>query len=137
MGRSFSSFDFGDLQLDNVYLRHSKTKEIKEELNIPISSEDINAVNLLNEEQRCAYDKIYRRVIENGTGSFVLDGPGGTGKTFLYTTLLVNLRARVLIYLAVASLGIAAANLAGGRTSNSRFKIPLDIENNKSSQISK
>ncbi|XP_074282847.1 uncharacterized protein LOC141607394 [Silene latifolia] len=92
---------------------------------------------MLNEEQLLAYDTIYRRVTENRTGSFFLDDPGGTGKTFLYTTLLANLRARGLICLAVASSGIATANLPGGRTSNSRFKIPLDIENNQSSQISK
>ncbi|XP_074314082.1 uncharacterized protein LOC141649287 [Silene latifolia] len=92
---------------------------------------------MLNEEQRRAYDTIYRRVIEHRPGSFFLDGPGGTGKTFLYSTLLANLRARGLICLAVASSGIAASNLPGGRTSNSRFKIPLDIENNQSSQISK
>ncbi|XP_074304956.1 uncharacterized protein LOC141639812 [Silene latifolia] len=115
---------------------HSKTKEIEEELNIPISSEDRNAVNMLNEE-RLAYDTIYRRVTDNGTGSFFLDVPGGIGKTFFYTTLLANLRVRGLICLAVSSLGIAVANLPGGRTSNSRFKIPLDIENNQSSQISK
>ncbi|XP_074288893.1 uncharacterized protein LOC141614038 [Silene latifolia] len=137
MGKSFSNFKFGDLNFCVAYFSHSITKEIKEELNIPISSEDINAVNMLNEEQRPAYDTIDRRVTENGTGSFFLDGPGGTGKTFLYTTLLANLRARGLICLAVASSGIAAANLPGGKTSNSRFKIPLDIENNQSSQISK
>ncbi|XP_074277292.1 uncharacterized protein LOC141600935 [Silene latifolia] len=113
MGKSFSNFNFGDLNFEAAYFNHSITKEIEEELNIPISSEDINAVNMLNEEQRLAYDKIYRRVTENGTGSFFLDGPG------------------------VASSGIAAANLPGGITSNSRFKIPLDIENNQSSQISK
>ncbi|XP_074307245.1 uncharacterized protein LOC141642356 [Silene latifolia] len=104
-------FHLNEIHPNVVPLQSFKTKEIEEELNIPISSEDINVVNMLNEEQRLAYDTIYRRVTENGTGSFFLDGPGGTGKTFLYTTLLANLRARGLICLAVASSGIVAANL--------------------------
>ncbi|XP_074266504.1 uncharacterized protein LOC141589779 [Silene latifolia] len=97
MGNSFNTFDFGNLKLDNIYLCHLKTKEIEEELNIPVSSEDIQVVNMLNDEQRI----------------------------------------KGIICAAVASSGIAAANLAGGRTANYRFKIPLDIEQNQRSQISK
>ncbi|KAK9733317.1 hypothetical protein RND81_04G059400 [Saponaria officinalis] len=65
------------------------------------------------------------------------DGPGGTGKTFLYSTLLANLRSRGIIALVVASLGIVASNIARGRTKNSRFKIPLDTEEHLSNQILK
>ncbi|XP_074265741.1 uncharacterized protein LOC141588185 [Silene latifolia] len=137
MGKSFNTFDFGNLKLDNDYLCHLKTKEIEEELNILVSSEDIQAVNMLNDEQQYAYEIIYRRVIENARGCFFLDGPGGTEKTFLYATLLANLRIKGIICVAVASYSIAAANLVGGRTANFRFKIPLDIEQNQRSQISK
>ncbi|XP_074306205.1 uncharacterized protein LOC141641445 [Silene latifolia] len=141
MGKSFSTFDFGDLKLDEIDVDRSNIKEIEEELNIPISSEELNVVHMLNTEQRYAYDTIYRRVTKNERGSFFLDGSGGTGKTFLYKTLLANLRVKGIIAIAVASSGIAAANAAanlpGGRTSNSQFKIPLDIEENQSSQISK
>ncbi|XP_074304074.1 uncharacterized protein LOC141638631 [Silene latifolia] len=137
MAKSFSAFDFGDLKLDDIDVDRSNMKEIEEELNIPISFEELNIVHMLNTEQRYAYDTIYRRVIKNERGSFFLDGPGGTGKTFLYKTLLANLRVKGIIAITVASSGIAAANLPGGRTCNSRFKIPLDIEENQSSQISK
>ncbi|XP_074313808.1 ATP-dependent DNA helicase PIF1-like [Silene latifolia] len=135
--RVSNTFDFGNLKLDNVYLCHSKTKEIEEELNIPVSSKDIQAVNMLNDEQQYAYEIIYRRVTENARGCFFLDGPGGTEKTFLYATLLANLRIKGIICVAVTSSGIAAANLAGGRIANYRFKIPLDIKQNQRSQISK
>lgn len=37
-----------------------------------------------------------------------MDGPGGTGKTFLYKSLLATVRARGDIALAVASSGIGA-----------------------------
>ncbi|XP_050919633.1 uncharacterized protein LOC127137192 [Lathyrus oleraceus] len=54
--------------------------------------------------------------------------PRGTGKTFLYRTLMESLRSRGEIVLATASSGIAATLLPGGRTAHSRFKIPIDIQ---------
>ena len=59
--------------------------------------------------------------------SLFLDGPGGTGKTFLYECLSANLRSRGKKVIAVASSGIAATLLTGGRTAHSQFKIPIDI----------
>ncbi|XP_074314478.1 uncharacterized protein LOC141649694 [Silene latifolia] len=112
-------------------------KAIEEEMNIPITSEEIESVNLLNSEQKYAYSIIYDRVVRNKCGAFFLDGPGGTGKTFLYSALLANLRSHGIIALAVASSGIAASNISGGKTANSRFKIPLDLDENQSYQISK
>jgi ATP-dependent DNA helicase PIF1 len=60
---------------------------------------------------------------------FFLDGPGGSGKTYLYNILLAKVRSQGKIALAVASSGIAAMLLAGGRTAHSRFKISLDQNN--------
>ena len=56
-----------------------------------------------------------------------MDGLGGTGKTFLYNILLSSVRANRGIALAVASSGIAALLLEGGRTAHSRFQIPIRI----------
>lgn len=58
---------------------------------------------------------------------FFLQGPGGTGKTFVENHILARVRADGGIALAVASSGIASLLLDGGRTSHSRFKLPLDI----------
>ncbi len=68
---------------------------------------------------------------------FFIDAPGGTGtalsasylsgKTFLCNLLLASVRIRGEIALAVASSGIAALLLEGGRTAHSRFKLPIDI----------
>ena len=60
-------------------------------------------------------------------GFFFLDAPVGTGKTFLISHLLVEIRSRNCIALAVASSGIAATLLDGGRTAHSAFKLPLNI----------
>ncbi|KAG5611405.1 hypothetical protein H5410_022686 [Solanum commersonii] len=57
--------------------------------------------------------------------SIYRDGPGGTGKTFLYLTLLANIKSRGMIALAFASSGVAATILPGGCTTHSRFEIPL------------
>ncbi|KAK9663635.1 hypothetical protein RND81_O263900 [Saponaria officinalis] len=137
MGKSFANFDFGVMNLDDDTTEERRMKEIEDALNIPISEEDLRAVSLLNTEQRHAYDIIYNRVRNKKCGAFFLDGPGGTGKTFVYSTLLANLRIKGIIALAVASSGITALNIAGDRTANYRFKIPINIEENQSSQISK
>ena len=53
---------------------------------------------------------------------FFIDGPGGTGKTFVYNTLLSYVRSKGDITFAVASSRIAALLLNGGRTAHSRLK---------------
>ena len=58
---------------------------------------------------------------------FFVDGPGGTGKTFLINLLLAKVRSEGRIALAVASSGIAALLLDGGRIAHSRFKIPIKL----------
>ncbi|KAM0012162.1 putative DNA helicase Pif1, P-loop containing nucleoside triphosphate hydrolase [Helianthus debilis subsp. tardiflorus] len=70
-------------------------------------------------------------------GVFFIDGPGGTGKTFLYNALLAQVRARGLIALATTSSGAAANNMPGGRTVHSRFKIPINLDNNSMCNIKK
>jgi hypothetical protein len=56
---------------------------------------------------------------------FFLQGPGGTGKTFVENHVLAKVRLSGNIALAVASSGIASLLLKGGRTAHTRFKIPL------------
>ncbi|GFX09790.1 ATP-dependent DNA helicase [Trichonephila clavipes] len=62
-------------------------------------------------------------------GGFFSDVPGGTGKTFLISLILAKIRSQQKIALAVASSGIAATLLDGGRTAHSTFKLPLDVHN--------
>uniref|UniRef100_A0A453ESA5 ATP-dependent DNA helicase n=1 Tax=Aegilops tauschii subsp. strangulata TaxID=200361 RepID=A0A453ESA5_AEGTS len=62
-------------------------------------------------------------------GILFVDGPGGTGKTFLYMALLATVRGQGKIAVATATSGVAASIMPGGRTAHSRFKIPLKIDN--------
>jgi ATP-dependent DNA helicase PIF1 len=67
---------------------------------------------------------------------FFVDGPGGTGKTFLYNTLLATIRSSGKIAVAVASSRIAVLLIIGGRTAHSRFKIPLKVNESSTCNIS-
>ncbi|OAQ29954.1 hypothetical protein K457DRAFT_1774401 [Linnemannia elongata AG-77] len=57
--------------------------------------------------------------------AYFIDGPAGTGKTFLHSLILSMVRSIRHIALAVAGSGIAELLLQGGRTAHSRFKIPV------------
>ncbi len=62
-------------------------------------------------------------------------GSGGIGKTFVWTTLLFRLRGQGKIVLVVASLGIASLLFLGDRTAHSRFKIPIDLHDESTCNI--
>ena len=49
--------------------------------------------------------------------------------------LLANVRCRGFIALPTASSGVAANNMPRGRTAHSRFKIPLNLDNNSMCNI--
>ncbi|CAN6868888.1 unnamed protein product, partial [Brassica oleracea] len=58
-------------------------------------------------------------------------GNRGTGKTFLYQTIISRLRSMKQIVLPVAFSGISALLLPNGRTAHSRFNIPLKLDEDK------
>jgi DNA replication protein DnaC len=91
----------------------------------------------LNVEQYAAFDAVMSSVENNQPQLFFLHGPGRTGKTHVYNTLCYALRAEGIIVLCVASSGIAALLLLGGRTSHSRFKIPIQLFDGKACPIKK
>ncbi|CAA0806960.1 PIF1 helicase [Striga hermonthica] len=73
----------------------------------------------------------------NKKALFFIDGPGGTGKSFLYSALLATIHSKGGIALVMATSGIAASILPGGRTTHSRFKIPIDLSTSRTCRISK
>jgi hypothetical protein len=91
----------------------------------------------LNADQRRAFDIIMEAVQSKSGKCFFLNGPGGTGKTYVYNTLCYALRALGKIVICVASSGIAALLLIGGRTSHSRLKIPILIHESSMCSIKK
>ncbi|CAH2098236.1 unnamed protein product [Euphydryas editha] len=86
----------------------------------------------LTEEQRQTYDRVCCSV-DNASGEILfLDAPGGTDKTFLTKIILARIRSLNKIALAVASSGIAATLLPGGRTAHTMFKILIDLNSTES-----
>lgn len=59
---------------------------------------------------------------------FYIDGPGGSGKTFLYNALIQKCKSINLNVLCVAWTGIAASLLPGGMTCHSAFQLPLNLD---------
>ncbi|KAG7960213.1 hypothetical protein I3843_10G112200 [Carya illinoinensis] len=136
MGKYINSFHlldddicFGEDQLES--------REIDDELAVEILEEEIVASEALNSKQRHVYNSVLGKVFSNEAATFFIDGPAGTGKTFLYKALLAAVRSRKLVALAIASSGVAASILPGGRIAHSRFKIPLDIDEHSMCCVSK
>ncbi|XP_073137512.1 uncharacterized protein [Henckelia pumila] len=97
----------------------------KDELSIEIPEEDLRSIGHLNLHQKMAFDVVMESIVHNQSNIFFIDGPGGTGKTFLYRSILAHLRKNGKISIAVATSGITATLLPGGRTAHSRLQIPL------------
>ncbi|XVE95491.1 hypothetical protein REPUB_Repub02eG0102300 [Reevesia pubescens] len=68
---------------------------------------------------------------------FFIYGHGGTSKTYLWRSLITAIHSTGQIVLVLALLGIASLLLPGGRTTYSRFKIPLSIDDSSTCAISK
>ncbi|GKC13529.1 DNA helicase [Tanacetum coccineum] len=92
---------------------------------------------MLNEKQREIFGLIVNACLKNEHQLVFVYGHGGTGKIFLWKTILYTLRCERKIVLAVASSGIAFLLLPTGRTAHSRFKIPLDLTDTRVCSIKK
>ncbi|XP_044597781.1 uncharacterized protein LOC123274285, partial [Cotesia glomerata] len=82
---------------------------------------------LLTNDQRLAFNLVMEYIQKGNGGLLFLDAPGGTGKTFLLNLILAEVRRKHEIAVGVASSGIAATLLDGGRTAHSAFKLPLNL----------
>jgi len=112
---------------------------VEEELSHPLDPLiDMNNPTVsLNEDQKNAFHKIVQRVEQNEPGFFFVAGYGGTGKTYLWNRIVGYLRGNNKIVLTVASSGVAALLLPGGRTAHSRFKIPCEVEDDMICDVSR
>jgi DNA replication protein DnaC len=92
-----------------------------------------------NKEQHEAFQRICNAVFDKDPYKckcFFLDGPAGSGKTYLYNALIRYLKLKGKKVLAQATTGIASDLLLGGATMHSRFKIPLQLDTNSSIKMS-
>ncbi|VDM97499.1 unnamed protein product, partial [Onchocerca ochengi] len=105
----------------DVELHHEQNYNIAD-----LSSYVQSNISKLTFGQKSTYDRIMQSV-NRGVGEiFFLDAPGETGKTFLITLILATIRSQNGIALALASSGISATLLPGGRTAHSTLKLPVN-----------
>ncbi|GJZ06886.1 DNA helicase [Tanacetum coccineum] len=103
--------------------------ELTQEMNI--------LVRKLNSDQKRTYDLIVNAVSIGKQELIFVYGNRGTGKTFLWKTVITTLRSQGKIVLAVATSGIASLLLPNGRTIHSRFKLPLELTDESICKITK
>jgi hypothetical protein len=125
---------------DHIGTASSDNRLILDELSYDshmLASSVENDIPKLNANQNQVFAAIYNSIFNNSGQTFFIYGYGGMGKTFLWTSLLNFIRSYEKIALVVASSGIAALLLHGGRTPHSRFKIPLEIKQNSMCNVKK
>lgn len=68
---------------------------------------------------------------------FFVDGPGGTGKTFLYRALLATVKIGGQFGLTAASSGITATLLYRAKIAHKTFRLPVKLHASSMCTISK
>ena len=81
-----------------------------------------------NAEQIEVYNNVLQSVQSKAGGVYFVYGSGGCGKNFVWKMLIYKLWSLGLIVLPVASSGIAVTLMPGGRTTHSRFRIPVVLD---------
>nr|XP_040256329.2 uncharacterized protein LOC120974039 [Aegilops tauschii subsp. strangulata] len=131
--------EYTEIELPNAAeLDELGNRLINEEVNYDmekLKDEHKTILNNLNQDQKKAFDKIMESVNKGLGKQIFVEGYSGTGKTYLWKALTTKLRSEGKIVLAVASCGIAALLLQGGRTAHSRFRIPLNITEESTCEI--
>ncbi|XP_074374099.1 uncharacterized protein LOC141714480 [Apium graveolens] len=88
-----------------------------------------------NPEQLEVYNAVVEAVQNKQGDLFFVYGSSGYGKIYVWKTLIYKLKSLGKIVFLVASSGIAATLMLGGRTAHSHFKIPIMLDDYSSCAI--
>jgi len=127
MGKDIKHYGLPEIHQTEEERSRDHYRELTEEHNLGFDEDHLKIVDTLNAKQMAGYEKILDHVLKNKGQVFFVDGPGSTGKTYLYKTLIAKVWSMNLIAVAIATSGIAASIMFGGRTAHSRFKIPIKL----------
>jgi len=107
-------------------------EQIQEDISIGIQQYE-----QLNVEQKKIVDTILAAATTNTNSDtcFYIDGSGGSGKTFIYTTLYYLLKSKDKIVNTMAFTGIAATLLPNGKTIHKVFGLPVPLFADSTSNI--
>jgi len=112
------------------YLIHQETTHNSEYID-----KKLQLIPGLNHKQRTIYEDVIKKVQNKQQLKYFIDGPGGSGKTHLFSIITSKLRKMGHIVLNVASSGAAASQMDGGRTAHSLLKIPITLDMNSMCNI--
>ncbi|XP_024010587.1 uncharacterized protein LOC112086018 [Eutrema salsugineum] len=114
--------DIGKYKKSNHLIRDEKSYD-----RAKLANDHVKLFSTITNEQKDIYNETMDAVTRGIGGMFFVYGYGGTGKTYLWRLLGAALRSQGKTVLNVASSGIAALLLEGGRTAHSRFGIPIVV----------
>ena len=80
-----------------------------------------------NASQNDLFESVQAALQKEAPNVVYADDAAGTGKTTVYCAILADLRAQGKLALSHAFFGIAAQLLPGGRTTHSRFRLPVPL----------
>jgi len=110
-------------------LQTNRLLEVECDYNVEVlQAEVVMAIESLNDGQRAAYNGVIDAYAAHHAKVIFIDGPGGTGKTYIENLILNDVRSRGDIAFAVASSSIATLLLSGGQTTHSYLKIPIALD---------
>ena len=109
---------------------------------VPENQASSPSYDSLNAEQREIADAVIQSVNRNLNEDgkpriFFVDGPGGTGKSYLFNFLSKHFQNLHKTVIMCAWSGVAATLLVGGKTVHSTFKIPLNANNESTSLMNR
>ena len=126
-GKSISNVEFSDLpQLPHNFIHPQNQNEHIDIVRERQLGEQM--LQQLNIDQHHIHDTIVDAITTNSDQNcYFVDGPAGTGKTFLYNTIVHNLQALGIKVKCMAYSGIASTLLINGATAHSTFQIPIPL----------
>jgi len=120
----------GDVETLLAHVDEMHRTDVSDVLDVPLPTADELQAQIasLNTEQRVVFDAVTEAVRDESGNDrlFFVDGPGGSGKTYLLNLLANTILSEGGTVVSCAYTGLAASLLVKGRTSHSVFGIPAE-----------
>jgi hypothetical protein len=121
------------IELPTIDLNDVVTWNKEEEL-----AKGMEMSKMMNDRQKKTVDYVGKKILEMRFGKLTngcvfMDGPGGSGKTFVIETLCYLFRGNEIEYKTSSWMGIAANLLPDGRTMHKNFGLPFQCKKDGSS----
>ncbi len=120
--------DFGLLATYVAFdrLKTNRLLEVERNYNVKVLQAEVAmAIENLNDGQRATYNGVIDAYAVHHAKVIFIDGPGGTGKTYIENLIFNVVRSCGDIAFAIASSGIAALLLSRRRIAHTYLKIPI------------